>query len=44
MAAGSHELMIDGRGQAGEKLASGVYFIRGETPDGIFKNAITILK
>jgi PKD repeat protein len=44
MAAGSHEMMIDGRGQAGEKLASGVYFIRGVTPDGTFKNTITILK
>src|SRR5262249_44378048 len=44
MGAGSHELTIDGRGQSGEKLASGVYFIRGETPDGMFKNTVTILK
>jgi PKD repeat protein len=44
MAAGQHELTIDGRGQGGEKLASGVYFIRGETADGTFKNTITILK
>jgi hypothetical protein len=44
MTAGDHELTIDGRGQSGEKLASGVYFIRGETADGIFKNMITILK
>ena len=44
MVAGSHELTIDGRGQSGEKLASGVYFVRGETPDGIFKNTVTILK
>jgi len=44
MGAGQHDLTIDGRGQGGEKLASGVYFIRGETVDGTFKNAITILK
>jgi PKD repeat protein len=44
MMTGDHELTIDGRGQSGEKLASGVYFIRGETADGIFKNMITILK
>ncbi len=44
MAAGSHEMLIDGRGQSGEKLASGVYFVRGETADGTFKNTITILK
>jgi hypothetical protein len=44
MEAGIHEMTIDGRGQSGEKLASGVYFIRGETAEGTFKNAITILK
>jgi len=44
MAAGSHELKIDGRGQSGEKLASGIYFVRGVTADGVFKNTITILK
>jgi len=41
LTAGQHELRIDGRGQSGEKLASGVYFVRGETADGTFKNAIT---
>src|SRR5258705_477060 len=44
MGAGEHEARIDGRGQRGEKLASGVYFVRGVTVDGIFKNTITILK
>ena len=44
MAAGSHEMTVDGHGQNGEKLPSGVYFIRGETADGTFKNAMTILK
>jgi len=42
--AGVHEATIDGRGQRGEKLASGVYFVRGTTADGTFKNTITILK
>jgi hypothetical protein len=44
MNAGVHEFTVDGRGQSGEKLASGVYFVRGETVDGTFKNTITILK
>jgi len=44
VAAGVHEAMIDGRSQRGEKLASGVYFVRGTTADGTFKNTITILK
>jgi len=44
MTAGIHEMTVDGRGQSGEKLASGVYFIRGETAEGTFKNTITILK
>jgi flagellar hook assembly protein FlgD len=44
MNAGVHEMTVDGRGQSGEKLASGVYFIRGETAEGTFKNTITILK
>jgi PKD repeat protein len=44
MNAGIHEFTVDGRGQSGEKLASGVYFIRGETAEGTFKNTITILK
>jgi len=43
-AAGQHEVTVDGRGNHGEKLASGVYFIRGETAEGTFKNTITILK
>jgi PKD repeat protein len=44
MAAGAHELTIDGRGQRGEKLASGIYFVRGVTADGTFKNTVSILK
>jgi len=44
MAAGSHQVKIDGRGQSGQKLAPGVYFVRGTTADGTFKNTIMILK
>jgi PKD repeat protein len=44
MAEGVHEMKIDGRGQSGEKLASGIYFVRGVTVDGVFKNTVTILK
>jgi PKD repeat protein len=42
--AGVHAATIDGRDQRGAKLASGVYFVRGSTADGTFKNTITILK
>jgi PKD repeat protein len=44
MAAGSHEAVIDGRGSRGEKLPSGVYYIRGTSSEGEFKQLITILK
>jgi len=44
MAAGTHEAMIDGRGERGEKLPSGVYFIRGTSAEGEFKHIVTILK
>ena len=44
MAAGYHDAKIDGRGQSGEKLPPGVYFVRGTTADGSFKNTVTILK
>jgi hypothetical protein len=44
MTAGRHERRIDGRGENGDKLASGVYLLRGTTADGAFKNTITILK
>ena len=44
LGAGVHEARIDGRGQSGEKLASGLYFIRGVSPDGEFKHTIAILK
>ena len=44
LAAGYHEATIDGRGQRGEKLASGVYFVRGATADRTFRISLTILK
>jgi len=44
MAAGLHESIIDGRGSRGEKLPSGVYYIRGTSSEGAFKQLITILK
>jgi hypothetical protein len=44
MAAGTHEATIDGRGERGEKLPSGVYFIRGTSAEGEFKHIVTILK
>jgi len=44
MAAGSHQVKIDSRRQSGQKLAPGVYFVRGTTADGTFKNTIMILK
>src|SRR6185503_18447461 len=44
MAAGTHETRIDGRGTRGEKLSSGVYFIRGVSGEGVFSRSITILK
>jgi len=42
--AGRYKMKIDDRGESGEKLAPGVYFVRGTTADGTFKNTITILK
>ncbi|TMQ54811.1 MAG: PKD domain-containing protein [Candidatus Eisenbacteria bacterium] len=42
--AGVHAVRIEGRGRRGESLASGVYFIRGVSSDGEFKQTIAILK
>ncbi|TMQ54812.1 MAG: PKD domain-containing protein [Candidatus Eisenbacteria bacterium] len=44
LSAGVHEVRIEGRGRRGESLASGVYFIRGVSADGEFKQTIAILK
>jgi hypothetical protein len=39
-----HEVKIEGRGARGETLASGIYFIRGVSPEGEFTKTIAILK
>jgi PKD repeat protein len=44
LVAGTYDRTIDGRSQDGRKLASGVYYVRGVTAEGVFKNIITILK
>ena len=42
--AGVQEAKIDGFGPRGEKLPSGVYYIRGVSSEGAFKQLVTILK
>ena len=44
LAAGVHQVRIEGRGQRGESLASGIYFLRGVSADGEFTKTIAILK
>jgi PKD repeat protein len=44
LGAGVHEVRIEGRGQRGESLASGIYFIRGVSAEGEFTTTIAILK
>jgi PKD repeat protein len=44
LASGTHEVKVEGRGQRGETLASGIYFIRGVSADGTFTKTIAILK
>jgi hypothetical protein len=41
---GSHEVLIDGRGEAGRPLASGMYFYRVEAPDGDVTGRFAVLK
>jgi hypothetical protein len=42
--AGDHEVVIDGRGRNGERLASGVYFYRIEAQEGSIQGRMTVLK
>jgi len=42
--AGYHQLRLDGRGANAERLASGVYFYRVETPDGVTAGRFVIMK
>jgi hypothetical protein len=43
-ASGYHDVRIDGRDERGNRLATGVYFYRVESPDGVFGGRFTILK
>jgi len=43
-AAGYHDVRVDGRGENGERLASGVYFFRIESPDGNSAGRLSIMK
>jgi hypothetical protein len=43
-APGEHEAVIDGRDGSGRPLATGVYFYRIETPEGLTAGRFTILK
>jgi len=42
--AGAREVVIDGRGQRGEVLVSGVYFYRVDSPDGASTGHFAVLK
>lgn len=44
LAAGKHEVRIEGRGTRGEPLPSGIYFVRGASPEGAFTRAVVVLK
>ena len=39
-----HEVKIDGRNDQGNKLASGVYYYRVQSADGVSKGNVAILK
>ena len=43
-AAGYHDVRVDGRGENGERLGSGVYFFRIESPDGNSAGRLSIMK
>jgi FlgD Ig-like domain/FG-GAP-like repeat len=43
-AAGTHHMTWDGRDQAGQPAASGVYLLRLETPQGILSERVTLLR
>ncbi len=41
---GIHEVRVDGRNEQGSRLASGVYYYRVQSVEGISKGAFTVLK
>jgi PKD repeat protein len=44
LAPGLHDVTIDGRNEQGNKLASGVYYYRVQSADGISKGSIAVLR
>jgi hypothetical protein len=44
MEVGSHHVAIDGRGDGGTQMASGIYFYKIETSGGAETGRFTILK
>jgi flagellar hook assembly protein FlgD len=44
LAAGYHDVRIDGRNDSGGRLASGIYFVAIESPDGNLRSKVTILR
>ena len=44
LGAGDHALVIDGHDDRGAPLASGVYFYRIETPDGVSNGRFVVAK
>ncbi len=41
---GIHEVTVDGRNEQGSRLASGIYYYRVRSVDGVSKGAFTVLK
>jgi hypothetical protein len=41
---GIHDVTIDGRNEQGNKLASGVYYYRMQSPDGVTSGSIAVLR
>jgi hypothetical protein len=44
VAAGYHDVKVDGTSNSGARLASGVYFYRVETADGVATGRFVIMK
>lgn len=44
LAAGTHEVRLDGRGSRGEPLPSGIYFVRVISTEGTFERRVVLLK
>ena len=44
VAAGSHDLPVDGVDRAGRPLGSGIYYVIAETGDGVFEGRFAVLK